>query len=117
MSKFWFFERKGRPTAIESRICDKINSLINQQIIDKQDVDEYISNYGKAFTEDDLTGMLEYVSGEDLEGNKIQETEDYYEDEEDGIENAVEDVIDDTNREQVENPINFNPFEEPVVEM
>ena len=72
MSKFWFFERKGRPTAIESRICDKINSLINQQIIDKQDVDEYISNYGKAFTEDDLTGMLEYVSGEDLEGNKIQ---------------------------------------------
>jgi hypothetical protein len=116
MSKFWFFERKGRPTAIESRICDKINSLINQQIIDKEDVDEYISNYGKAFTEDDLTGMLEYVSGEDLDGNKIQNTEDYYEDEEDGIENAVEDVIDDTNREQVENPINFNPFEEPVVE-
>jgi len=116
MSKFWFFERKGRPTAIESRICDKINSLINQQIIDKEDVDEYISNYGKAFTEDDLTGMLEYVSGEDLDGNKIQNTEDYYEDEEDGIENAVEDVIDDTNREQVENPINFNPFEEPVIE-
>ena len=116
MSKFWFFERKGRPTAKESRICDKINSLINQQIIAKEDVEEYIANYGKSFTEDDLTGMLEYVSGEDLDGNKIEESQDYYEDDNDGIENAVEDVIDEKNREQVENPINFNPFEEPVIE-
>ena len=29
MSKFWFFDRKGRPTTNEKRICDTFNSLID----------------------------------------------------------------------------------------
>ena len=28
MSKFWFFDRKGRPTTNEKKICDNFNSLI-----------------------------------------------------------------------------------------
>lgn len=118
MSKFWFFERKGRPTANESRVCDKITSGLNRGMFEKEDLDEYVANYGKAFSEDDLTEMYEYLSGEDLQGNKIQnyEDDDYENDNGDDIEDAVEDYIDDSNADKVENPINFNPFEEPVIE-
>jgi hypothetical protein len=117
MSKFWFFERKGRPTANESRVCDKITSALNRGMFEKEDLDEYVSNYGKAFSEEDLTEMYEYLSGEDLQGNKIENYEDDdYDEDNDGIEDAVEDYIDDTNGNKVENPINFNPFEEPVIE-
>jgi len=117
MSKFWFFERKGRPTANESRVCDKITSALNRGMFEKEDLDEYVANYGKAFSEEDLTEMYEYLSGEDLQGNKIENYEDdvYYESKDD-IEDAIEDYIDDANSDKVENPINFNPFEEPVIE-
>lgn len=118
MSKFWFFERKGRPTANESRVCDKITSGLNRGMFEKEDLDEYVANYGKAYSEEDLTEMYEYLSGEDLQGNKIEnyEDDDSYDDNNDGIEDAVEDYIDDSNADKVENPINFNPFEEPVIE-
>lgn len=114
MSKYWFFERKGRPTANESRICDKITSAMNRGLFEKHELEEYIANYGKSFSEEDLTEMYENLSGQDLQGNKIEFEDDNYED--DGIEDAVEDYIDDSNSEKIENPINFNPFEEPVIE-
>lgn len=114
MSKYWFFERKGRPTANESRICDKITSAMNRGLFEKHELEEYIANYGKSFSEEDLTEMYENLSGQDLQGNKIEFEDDNYDD--DGIEDAVEDYIDDSNSEKIENPINFNPFEEPVIE-
>ena len=113
MSKYWFFERKGRPTANESRICDKITSAMNRGLFEKHELEEYIANYGKSFSEEDLTEMYENLSGQDLQGNKIEFEDDNYDD---GIEDAVEDYIDDSNSEKIENPINFNPFEEPVIE-
>jgi hypothetical protein len=109
MSKYWFFERKGRPTANESRICDKITSSMNRGLFEKHELEEYIANYGKSFSEEDLTEMYENLSGQDLQGNKIEFEDDNYDD--DGIEDAVEDYIDDSNSEKIENPINFNPFE------
>lgn len=115
MSKYWFFERKGRPTANESRICDKITSAMNRGLFEKHELEEYIANYGKSFSEEDLTEMYENLSGQDLQGNKIEFEDDNYDDD-DGIEDAVEDYIDDSNSEKIENPINFNPFEEPVIE-
>ena len=40
MSKFWFFDRKGRPTSNEKRICDNFNSLIDGGNVSKNQVEE-----------------------------------------------------------------------------
>ena len=114
MSKFWFFEGKGRPTSSVKNILEKINELIHNGVASQSDVEEYVSEYGKAYNEDDLEEMYSYFSGEDLQGNPIS---DYDDDEyDDDVEDAVEDMIDDVPTDKVDNPINFNPFEEPVIE-
>ena len=53
-----------------------------------------------------------------MDGNKISDYEDdNYNEYDDDIEDAVEDIIEDKGkRNSGENPINFNPFEEPVIE-
>ena len=125
MSKFWFFDRKGRPTSNEKRICDKFNSLINEGTISANQVEEYVDEYGKPMNEGELDDMFGYLTGEYSNGEKYQ-----YEDSDDGDDyddsNDSDDGgdYDDTDYEEVagnkangtKNPVDFNPFEEPVIE-
>ena len=118
MSKFWFFDRKGRPTTNEKRICDKFNSLINEGQVSNNQVEEYLDEYGKPMNESELEEMFGYLTGEDSQGNKYE-----YADADDS-DDSVDDVdYDDNEFEQVDNTqqssnnsVDFNPFEEPVVE-
>jgi hypothetical protein len=118
MSKFWFFDRKGRPTTNEKRICDKFNSLIDEGQVTNNQVEEYLEEYGKPMNDSELEEMFGYLTGEDSQGNKYE-----YADGDDS-DDSVEDVdYEDNEFEQVDNTkqssnnsIDFNPFEEPVVE-
>ena len=105
MSKFWFFERKGRPTTVEKNICDKLTDLIYDGTIAQSELEEYIAQYGKAYTDEDLKEMFSYFTGEDLEGNRISNYED--DDYDDDIEDAVEDIIEDKN---IPEKLNANQF-------
>ena len=70
MSKFWFFDRKGRPTSNEKRICDKFNSFIDDGSISKNQVEEYVEEYGKPMNESELDEMFGFLTGSDSNGNK-----------------------------------------------
>jgi hypothetical protein len=120
MSKFWFFERKGRPTSNEKRICDKFNSFINEGSVTKNQVEEYLEEYGKPMNESELEEMFGFLTGSDSNGNKYE----YADDSDDDYDND-DDNDDDENYEIEEEKIqqtssnksvNFNPFEEPVIE-
>lgn len=118
MSKFWFFDRKGRPTTNEKRICDKFNSLINEGQVSNNQVEEYLDEYGKPMNESELEEMFGYLTGEDSQGNKYE-----YADADDSDDSVDDADYDDNEFEQVDNTqqssnnsIDFNPFEEPVVE-
>ena len=118
MSKFWFFDRKGRPTTNEKRICDKFNSLINEGQVSNNQVEEYLDEYGKPMNESELEEMFGYLTGEDSQGNKYE-----YADGDDSDDSVDDADYDDNEFEQVDNTqqasnnsIDFNPFEEPVVE-
>jgi hypothetical protein len=45
MSKFWFFERKGRPTTGEKEICDRLTDLISDGQISENEIKEYIEAF------------------------------------------------------------------------
>jgi hypothetical protein len=121
MSKFWFFDRKGRPTSNEKRICDKFNSSINDGNVSKNQVEEYLEEYGKPMNESELEEMFGYLTGSDSNGNKYE-----YADDDDGedYDDSAEDYDDDsvdyeevnTQQKSSTNSVDFNPFEEPVIE-
>jgi hypothetical protein len=122
MSKFWFFDRKGRPTSNEKRICDKFNSSINDGDVSKNQVEEYLEEYGKPMNESELEEMFGYLTGSDSNGNKYE----YADDDDDGedYDDSAEDYDDDsvdyeevnTQQKSSTNSVDFNPFEEPVIE-
>jgi len=118
MSKFWFFDRKGRPTTNEKRICDKFNSLIDEGQVTNNQVEQYLEEYGKPMNDSELEEMFGYLTGEDSQGNKYE-----YADSDDSDDSDDDVDYDDNEFEQVDNSqqasnnsIDFNPFEEPVVE-
>jgi len=122
MSKFWFFDRKGRPTTNEKRICDTFNSRINNGDVSAKQVEDYIEEYGKPMNENELEDMFGYLVGEYSNGEKYEyadsddEDEDVdYEDEDDSYDDAVVEEVNQSNT-QSSNPVDFNPFEEPVIE-
>jgi hypothetical protein len=120
MSKFWFFERKGRPTSNEKRICDKFNSFIDDGSVNRNQVEEYIEEYGKPMNESELDEMFGFLTGEDSNGNKYEYADDSSEDYEDSDED-YDDVdnyqeLDNQQKSSNSNSVDFNPFEEPVVE-
>jgi len=120
MSKFWFFDRKGRPTTNEKRICDKFNYLIDEGTVSNNQVEEYLDEYGKPMNESELEEMLGYLTGEDSQGKKYN----YADDDSDDLDDEINEVeYEDTelqqgvnSQEKSINSIDFNPFEEPVVE-
>lgn len=120
MSKFWFFDRKGRPTSNEKRICDKFNSFIDGGSVSKNQVEEYLEEYGKPMNESELEEMFGYLTGSDSNGNKYEYADDSGEDYDDSDEDYDDDSVEYTevNNEQKSstNSVDFNPFEEPVIE-
>jgi hypothetical protein len=125
MSKFWFFERKGRPTHNEKRICDTINDLINKGELSAKQVEEYISDYGKPMGESELEELYGFLTGSYTDGNKYEysdsegdeDDEDYeveYEDEDEEVDDFTGDSSSDDAGKK--NAVDFNPFEEPVIE-
>jgi hypothetical protein len=120
MSKFWFFDRKGRPTSNEKRICDTFNSFIDGGSVSKNQVEEYLEEYGKPMNESELEEMFGFLTGNDSNGNKYQyaDDEDFYNgsDDEDFDDNSVDFEEVNTQQNSSNNSIEFNPFEEPVIE-
>lgn len=120
MSKFWFFDRKGRPTSNEKRICDKFNSFINDGSVSKNQVEEYLEEYGKPMNENELEEMFGFLTGNDSNGNKYEYADDNDEDYEDSEEDYDDNSVDyeEVNNQQntSANSVDFNPFEEPVIE-
>ena len=120
MSKFWFFDRKGRPTSNEKRICDNFNSLIDGGNVSKNQVEEYLEEYGKPMNESELEEMYGFLTGSDSNGNKYEYADDDSDDFDD--DNDVSDVdyeeAQEVNTQQKKSTdsVNFNPFEEPVIE-
>ena len=126
MSKFWFFDRKGRPTTNEKKICDNFNSLIDEGKLSNNQIEEYLEEYGKPMNEDELDEMLGYLTGSDSNGNNYSYADG--DDSDDGDSDVGDGDDSYVNSEEVEfqelnnqqninvNPINFNPFEEPVIE-
>ena len=80
MSKFWFFDRKGRPTSNEKRICDKFNSFLDDGSVSKNQVEEYLEEYGKPMNESELEEMFGFLTGNDSNGNKYEYADDSDED-------------------------------------
>jgi hypothetical protein len=121
MSKFWFFERKGRPTSNEKRICDEFNLSIDNGKVSKSQVEEYIEEYGKPMNEDELEEMFGFLTGSDSKGNKYEyaddsnnESDDDYDEEEVDESYVLEE--ENTQQKSPNDSVNFNPFEEPVIE-
>jgi hypothetical protein len=119
MSKFWFFDRKGRPTSNEKRICDNFNSLIDGGNVSKNQVEEYLEEYGKPMNESELEEMYGFLTGSDSNGNKYEYADDDSDDfDDDGISDVEYEDAEEVNTQQntSTNSVDFNPFEEPVIE-
>ena len=122
MSKFWFFDRKGRPTTNEKRICDTFNSLIDDGVVSNNQVEEYLDEYGKPMNESELDEMFGFLTGKDSNGKKYEYANDN--DVSDNSDDVDYDDSDDVEYEEVDsnasssnnNSVDFNPFEEPVIE-
>lgn len=116
MSKFWFFDRKGRPTSNEKRICDKFNSFLDEGNVSKNQVEEYLEQYGKPMNENELEEMFGFLTGNDSNGVKYEYADDNDENYEKYDENNVEFEEINTEKKSSSDSVDFNPFEEPVVE-
>lgn len=116
MSKFWFFDRKGRPTSNEKRICDKFNSFLDEGNVSKNQVEEYLEQYGKPMNENELEEMFGFLTGNDSNGVKYEYADDNDENYENYDENNVEFEEINTEKKLSSNSVDFNPFEEPVIE-
>ena len=90
MSKFWFFDRKGRPTSNEKRICDKFNSFIDDGNITKNQVEQYVEEYGKPMNEGELDEMFGFLTGSDSNGVKYEYADEGIDDYDDADEEDFE---------------------------
>ena len=134
MSKYPFFAKKGRPSGSERDVCRKINNMINSGDISKGDIDDFTVNNGVPETQEELETLYSMLTGEEVNpknvgGRKLsdnqsdsenEQSDDYSEqdDFDGGEENYTENTqnVKMTQNNGGENPINFSPFEEPVIE-
>jgi hypothetical protein len=116
MSKFWFFDRKGRPTISEKNIAEKLNTFLNEGKISANEVENYLDEYGKPMNETELDEMFGYLTGEYSNGTKYEYAESFDDNDldYDDTNTESENIINDDSSKK--NPIDFNPFEEPVIE-
>ena len=115
MSKFWFFDRKGRPTTNEKKLCDTFNDLIDKGIVSNNQVEEYVEQYSKPMNEDELEEMFGFLTGEDSKGNKYQYADEGSNDYDDVDEYDESEVVEETPSSRG-NSVDFDPFSEPVIE-
>jgi hypothetical protein len=115
MSKFWFFDRKGRPTTNEKKLCDKFNDLIDDGGISNNQVEEFIEEYGKPMNESELEEMLGFLTGEDSNGKKYQYADDDRNDYSESNDDYESEVVEEKSSSTGDS-VDFNPFSEPVIE-
>ena len=122
MSKYSFFAKKGRPSTQERAICKKINSLIDSGEITRNQIEEYTSTTGVPETQDDLEILYAMLTGEEaIPTNNPKKSNNSYSDENADFDDTYEEEIKETpnmsaKSESSSNPIDFTPFEEPVIE-
>jgi len=127
MSKYPFFAKKGRPSSAEREVCRKINKLIDSGSITESDINDYVGTNGVPETQNELETLYSLLTGEEAIAQPKKTTnysDEYIDDDDDDFQNDEE--IDDSFSEQKEpnmsnnepnsNPIDFTPFEEPVIE-
>jgi hypothetical protein len=123
MSKYPFFAKKGRPSSAEREVCRKINKLVDSGSISENDINEFVSTNGVPETQDELETLYSLLTGEEAI-KQPQNTSKYSSDYDDNEDDLEDDDIDNSFSEQKEpdmsnkdaNPIDFTPFEEPVIE-
>lgn len=125
MSKYPFFAKKGRPSSVEREVCRKINKLIDSGSISENDINEFVTTNGVPETQDELETLYSLLTGEEAI-EQPKKTNNYSSDYDDNEDNFEDDDIDNSFSEQKEpsmsnkepnsNPIDFTPFEEPVIE-
>lgn len=122
MSKFPFFQKKGRPSNYEKQICTKVKDLLRNGYISQKDIDSYYDEKGYyPETTDELESFFESITGEPINSdsnnfnkNKSSNLDDY-DDTEDDYDDAEDDFSQVDSRRNTE-AINFDPFDEPVIE-
>lgn len=118
MSKYPFFGKKGRPSANEREICRKINQLINSGQVSESEIQEIVKTNGLPETEEELEVLYSFLTGEE---SSPQETQDNGSDDLGDYSEPIKDNVqpkmaNNNSGGDNPNPINFTPFEEPVIE-
>ena len=124
MSKYPFFAKKGRPSASEREICRKINNLVYKDEISKQDISDYVQTNGVPETQEELEILYSFMTGEEPKVAPKKVKEEYPYDEEYEADYQEEPIKEKpkmaeskvNSGEPMNDPINFTPFEEPVIQ-
>jgi len=126
MSKYPFFDKKGRPSKVEADICKKINTLINSGQIQQSEVDDITADDGYPTNADELETLYSYLSGESPTGqsgsnNSQQEEQSNTDYEQESSNDFNEQEINEESFSEIKgqkNPkaVGFDPFAEPVIE-
>ena len=123
MARYNFFSKKGRPTKVEKQICQQIKSLLEESSeVDPYLVEEFCANEGVPSTQQDLETLYAHLTGETPldTGSSSDIDEDYQEyhnEEETNYSiNEQDEYIEPKNMKKGSSDINFDPFNEPVIE-
>lgn len=128
MSKYPFFDKKGRPSKVEADLCKKINTLLNSGEIEQSEIDNIIDTDGYPTNAEELDILYSYLSGEsgDEQTNSVNQTKtEYVEPSKDIDDNELQsDVNQDFGEETYseikgqknQKAVGFDPFAEPVIE-
>jgi len=119
MSKYPFFAKKGRPSSAEREVCTKINKLINSGAISENEINEFISTSGTPETQEELETLYALLTGEEaIPVQQNQNNQQYQDDLEEDVDDSFSEPIEKNtmSQEKIENPIDFTPFDEPVIE-
>jgi hypothetical protein len=71
MSKYPFYDRVGRPSKAESKLCNKIKEMITTGEIRQSSIDKYTKSNGVPRDMDGLIDMYEGVTGFKLNGQPV----------------------------------------------
>lgn len=132
MGKYSFFGKVGRPTKEETKICKKIQTLLDDDVISASEVEELLATEGTPATKEELETLYSFLTGESTDGKKggmdasssdthSDNSNVEYDDLEGNDEYAYDDIDDSVGGTHGgeglgQDAVGFDPFKEPVVE-
>ena len=124
MARYNFFSKKGRPTKVEKQICEQIKGALQNDDIDDSLIDEYCNDEGVPSSQEELETLYAHLTGETPidSGSSSDIDQDYQEyhndnyDDTDLSNEQEEPPIEKVNMKQKSSDINYDPFQEPVIE-